>query len=41
MLQGFHLVPFLLLHRLHDTRLESANIVLDGSPSDVLEALSV
>src|SRR5712671_3976487 len=32
MLQGSHLVPPSLLHRLHDTRLESANVVLDAWP---------
>jgi hypothetical protein len=38
MLQGFHLVPFLLLHRLHDTRLESAKHLEERGWSQVLIA---
>src|ERR1700738_751387 len=33
MLQGLCLVPSALLHRLHDTRLESADLTFDGCPA--------
>ena len=32
MLQGFCIIPSALLHCLHDTRLESANLAFDGLP---------
>jgi hypothetical protein len=32
MLQGLRLIPSTLLHCLHDTRLESANLAFDGLP---------